>query len=177
MTWLFWISCAVIALKSEGWQVEVSEQGSVRLWLQTEALSSSAVLRLILNDREISSTPVTVWLDSDINKVYIPSETCSMISVWMCVSCRPVRWTLTRPTVWWRSCLIRYQETTRARTPHSSKTAGPRTSSRWCLWIRVCLLCHIITLIYRAALQGKCQLIRPIRKDANLVYTGKQQKY
>uniref|UniRef100_A0A673JLD5 Myomesin-3-like n=1 Tax=Sinocyclocheilus rhinocerous TaxID=307959 RepID=A0A673JLD5_9TELE len=47
----------VIALKSEGWQVDVSEQGSVRLWLQTEALSSAAVLRLILNDREISSTP------------------------------------------------------------------------------------------------------------------------
>ncbi len=105
--------------------------------------------------QRISSTPVTVWLDSDINKVYIPSETCSMISVWMCVSCRPVRWTLTRPTVWWRSCLIRYQETTRARTPRSSKTAGPRTSSHWCLWIRVCLLCHIITLIYRASFQGK----------------------
>uniref|UniRef100_A0A8C1SRH5 Myomesin 3 n=1 Tax=Cyprinus carpio TaxID=7962 RepID=A0A8C1SRH5_CYPCA len=51
------ISSAVIALKSEGWQVDVSEQGSVRLWLQTEALSSAAVLRLILNDCEISSTP------------------------------------------------------------------------------------------------------------------------
>lgn len=48
---------AVIKLKS-GWQVEVSEQGNVRLWLQTETLSNSAELRLICNDREISSTPV-----------------------------------------------------------------------------------------------------------------------
>uniref|UniRef100_A0A3B1IHV5 Myomesin 3 n=1 Tax=Astyanax mexicanus TaxID=7994 RepID=A0A3B1IHV5_ASTMX len=42
---------------SEGWQVEVSDQGAVRLWLQTEPLSSSADLRMILNDREITSTP------------------------------------------------------------------------------------------------------------------------
>ncbi|XP_030606297.1 myomesin-3-like [Archocentrus centrarchus] len=46
----------LIALKS-GWQVEVSEKGSVRLWLQTETLSNAAELRLIFNDREISSTP------------------------------------------------------------------------------------------------------------------------
>uniref|UniRef100_A0A3Q3BA08 Myomesin 3 n=1 Tax=Kryptolebias marmoratus TaxID=37003 RepID=A0A3Q3BA08_KRYMA len=46
----------VIALKS-GWQVEVSEKGAMRLWLQTESLSDSAELRLICNDREISSTP------------------------------------------------------------------------------------------------------------------------
>ncbi|XP_030015067.1 myomesin-3 [Sphaeramia orbicularis] len=46
----------LIALKS-GWQVEVSETGSVRLWLQTESLSNAAELRLIFNDREISSTP------------------------------------------------------------------------------------------------------------------------
>ncbi|XP_015230877.1 PREDICTED: myomesin-3-like [Cyprinodon variegatus] len=44
----------LIALKS-AWQVEVSEKGSVRLWLQTESLSSSAELRLIFNDREMSS--------------------------------------------------------------------------------------------------------------------------
>lgn len=46
----------LIALKS-GWQVEVSETGSVRLWLQTESLSNAAELRLIFNDQEISSTP------------------------------------------------------------------------------------------------------------------------
>ncbi|CAJ1062752.1 myomesin-3 [Xyrichtys novacula] len=46
----------LIALKS-GWQVEVSEKGEVRLWLQTESLSNDAELRLIFNDREISSTP------------------------------------------------------------------------------------------------------------------------
>uniref|UniRef100_A0A671WC93 Myomesin 3 n=1 Tax=Sparus aurata TaxID=8175 RepID=A0A671WC93_SPAAU len=37
--------------------VEVSEKGDVRLWLQTESLSNNAELRLIFNDREISSTP------------------------------------------------------------------------------------------------------------------------
>ncbi|KAM6994920.1 myomesin-3 isoform 1-T1 [Tautogolabrus adspersus] len=46
----------LIALKS-GWQVEVSEKGDVRLWLQTESLSDNAELRLIFNDREISSSP------------------------------------------------------------------------------------------------------------------------
>ncbi|KAK5861967.1 hypothetical protein PBY51_017402 [Eleginops maclovinus] len=46
----------LIALKS-GWQVEVSEKGDVRLWLQTESLSDDAELRLIFNDREISSSP------------------------------------------------------------------------------------------------------------------------
>ncbi|XP_037532742.1 myomesin-3 [Nematolebias whitei] len=46
----------LIALKS-AWQVEVSEKGGVRLWLQTESLSESAELRLVCNDREISSTP------------------------------------------------------------------------------------------------------------------------
>ncbi|KAG7469064.1 hypothetical protein MATL_G00124840 [Megalops atlanticus] len=39
------------------WQVEVMEKGEVRFWLQTESLSASAELHLILNDREISSTP------------------------------------------------------------------------------------------------------------------------
>lgn len=48
---------SVIDLKS-AWQVEVSEEGKVRLWLQTEGLSDSAELRLIFNDREISSSPV-----------------------------------------------------------------------------------------------------------------------
>ncbi|XP_051576030.1 myomesin-3-like [Myxocyprinus asiaticus] len=57
LTELSWqVRNPLIALKS-GWQVDVSEQGNVRLWLQTEALSSAAVLRLILNDREITSTP------------------------------------------------------------------------------------------------------------------------
>lgn len=47
----------VIDLKS-GWQVEVSEDGQVRLWLQTEGLSDSAELHLIFNDREIYNSPV-----------------------------------------------------------------------------------------------------------------------
>uniref|UniRef100_A0A3B3Z994 Uncharacterized protein n=1 Tax=Periophthalmus magnuspinnatus TaxID=409849 RepID=A0A3B3Z994_9GOBI len=54
---------AVIGLKT-GWQVEVSEEGRVRLWLQTESLSDAAELRLILNDQEIHSTPHrTITLD------------------------------------------------------------------------------------------------------------------
>ncbi|KAM7421303.1 hypothetical protein PAMA_015448 [Pampus argenteus] len=47
----------LIALKS-GWQVEVSEKGAVRLWLQTESLSDAAELHLIFNDQEISSSAV-----------------------------------------------------------------------------------------------------------------------
>ncbi|XP_072316366.1 myomesin-3 [Eucyclogobius newberryi] len=46
----------LIGLKT-GWQVEVSEEGRVRLWLQTESLSDDAELRLIFNDQEIHSTP------------------------------------------------------------------------------------------------------------------------
>ncbi|XP_029360148.1 myomesin-3 isoform X2 [Echeneis naucrates] len=46
----------LISLKT-GWQVEVSEKGDVRLWLQTESLSNAAELRLIFNDQEITSTP------------------------------------------------------------------------------------------------------------------------
>ncbi|XP_012680170.2 myomesin-3 [Clupea harengus] len=57
LTELGWhIRNPLIKLKS-GWKVEVSEQGNVRLWLQTEALSNAAQLCLILNDREISGTP------------------------------------------------------------------------------------------------------------------------
>uniref|UniRef100_UPI003AB0E41C myomesin-3 n=1 Tax=Centroberyx gerrardi TaxID=166262 RepID=UPI003AB0E41C len=57
LTELSWqVRNPLIALKS-GWEVEVNEKGNVRLWLQTESLSSAAELRLILNDREISSTP------------------------------------------------------------------------------------------------------------------------
>uniref|UniRef100_A0AAV2MA16 Ig-like domain-containing protein n=1 Tax=Knipowitschia caucasica TaxID=637954 RepID=A0AAV2MA16_KNICA len=46
----------LIGLRSD-WQVEVSEEGRVRLWLQTESLSDAAELRLILNDQEIHSSP------------------------------------------------------------------------------------------------------------------------
>lgn len=57
LTELGWhIRNPLIALRSK-WQVEVSERGSVRLWMQTESLSSAAELHLILNDREISSSP------------------------------------------------------------------------------------------------------------------------
>lgn len=48
----------VIALKS-GWHVEVTETGGARLWLHTESLSDDAELRLVFNDKEISSTPVS----------------------------------------------------------------------------------------------------------------------
>uniref|UniRef100_A0A3B3XT03 Myomesin 3 n=1 Tax=Poecilia mexicana TaxID=48701 RepID=A0A3B3XT03_9TELE len=38
-------------------EARVSEKGGVRLWLQTESLSNSAELRLVFNDREISTSP------------------------------------------------------------------------------------------------------------------------
>ncbi|KAM3873043.1 myomesin-3 [Diretmus argenteus] len=57
LTELSWhVRNPLIALKS-AWQVEVSENGNVRLWLQTEGLSNAAELRLVFNDREISSSP------------------------------------------------------------------------------------------------------------------------
>lgn len=62
----------MIELKS-GWQLEVSEEGDVRLWLQTESLSDSAELRLIFNDHEISSTPVRT---SMVNHSVATSEHC-----------------------------------------------------------------------------------------------------
>ncbi|XP_029306718.1 LOW QUALITY PROTEIN: myomesin-3 [Cottoperca gobio] len=46
----------LIALKSD-WQVDVSEKGEVRLWLQSESLSDDAELRLVFNDKEITSSP------------------------------------------------------------------------------------------------------------------------
>ncbi|XP_062322120.1 myomesin-3 [Osmerus eperlanus] len=56
LTELSWnIRNPLIGLRS-GWQVEVGEKGGVRLWMQTESLTSAAELCLILNDREISST-------------------------------------------------------------------------------------------------------------------------
>ena len=39
--------------------MEVKEDGGLRLWLLTEPLSAEAELRLVLNDREIASTPVS----------------------------------------------------------------------------------------------------------------------
>uniref|UniRef100_A0A8C4SW04 Myomesin 3 n=1 Tax=Erpetoichthys calabaricus TaxID=27687 RepID=A0A8C4SW04_ERPCA len=46
----------VIGMKSD-WAVDVLDNGTVRLWLQVEKLSPSAELKLIFNDKEISSTP------------------------------------------------------------------------------------------------------------------------
>ncbi|KAI1894840.1 hypothetical protein AGOR_G00119890 [Albula goreensis] len=46
----------LIALISP-WEIEVGEKGEVRFWLQTEPLTPSAELHLILNDKEISSAP------------------------------------------------------------------------------------------------------------------------
>ncbi|KAJ3598192.1 hypothetical protein NHX12_001703 [Muraenolepis orangiensis] len=56
LTELSWqIRNPLVGLRS-GWQVEVREDGGVRLWLQTEPLSAGAELRLVLNDREIAGT-------------------------------------------------------------------------------------------------------------------------
>ena len=42
-----------------GWNVEILEQGEVRLWLEVEKLSPAAELHLIFNEKEIFSSPVT----------------------------------------------------------------------------------------------------------------------
>jgi hypothetical protein len=54
------LSCAsqtVIKLIS-GWNVDILEQGEVRLWLEVEKLSPAAELHLIFNQQEIFSSPV-----------------------------------------------------------------------------------------------------------------------
>nr|XP_004657380.2 myomesin-3 [Jaculus jaculus] len=40
-----------------GWNVDILEQGEVRLWLEVEKLSPAAELHLIFNDKEIFSSP------------------------------------------------------------------------------------------------------------------------
>uniref|UniRef100_A0A8C0FAK1 Myomesin 3 n=1 Tax=Bubo bubo TaxID=30461 RepID=A0A8C0FAK1_BUBBB len=40
-----------------GWNIDVLEKGEVRLWLEVEKLSPNAELRLIFNDKELTSTP------------------------------------------------------------------------------------------------------------------------
>lgn len=50
---------------------------------------------------------------------------------------RHARSTLTRPMVWWRSCLTSSLRRTRAPTLPRWKMAVPRTSSPWCWWMRV----------------------------------------
>lgn len=52
------LSLPVIKLIS-GWNVEILEQGEVRLWLEVEKLSPAAELHLIFNEKEIFSSPVT----------------------------------------------------------------------------------------------------------------------
>lgn len=42
-----------------GWNVDILEQGEVRLWLEVEKLSPAAELHLIFNEKEIFSSPVT----------------------------------------------------------------------------------------------------------------------
>jgi hypothetical protein len=51
------LSLSVIKLIS-GWNVEILEQGEVRLWLEVEKLSPAAELHLIFNEKEIFSSPV-----------------------------------------------------------------------------------------------------------------------
>ncbi|XP_005353443.1 myomesin-3 [Microtus ochrogaster] len=41
-----------------GWNVDILEQGEVRLWLEVEKLSPAAELHLIFNEKEIFSSPV-----------------------------------------------------------------------------------------------------------------------
>ncbi|KAH0503078.1 Myomesin-3 [Microtus ochrogaster] len=44
-----------------GWNVDILEQGEVRLWLEVEKLSPAAELHLIFNEKEIFSSPTRVF--------------------------------------------------------------------------------------------------------------------
>lgn len=50
--------CLPVIKLISGWNVEVLEQGEVRLWLEVEKLSPAAELHLIFNEKEIFSSPV-----------------------------------------------------------------------------------------------------------------------
>lgn len=58
------ILCLPVIKLISGWNVEVLDQGEVRLWLEVEKLSPAAELHLILNEKEIFSSPVTGTRDS-----------------------------------------------------------------------------------------------------------------
>lgn len=50
--------CLPVIKLISGWNVDVLEQGEVRLWLEVEKLSPAAELHLIFNEKEIFSSPV-----------------------------------------------------------------------------------------------------------------------
>lgn len=51
--------CFPVIKLISGWNVDILEQGEVRLWLEVEKLSPAAELHLIFNEKEIFSSPVT----------------------------------------------------------------------------------------------------------------------
>lgn len=51
--------CHPVIKLISGWNVDILEQGEVRLWLEVEKLSPAAELHLIFNQKEIFSSPVT----------------------------------------------------------------------------------------------------------------------
>ena len=52
------VLCLPVIKLISGWNVEILEQGEVRLWLEVEKLSPAAELHLIFNEKEIFSSPV-----------------------------------------------------------------------------------------------------------------------
>lgn len=53
------VLCFPVIKLISGWNVDILEQGEVRLWLEVEKLSPAAELHLIFNEKEIFSSPVT----------------------------------------------------------------------------------------------------------------------
>lgn len=52
------VLCLPVIKLISGWNVDILEQGEVRLWLEVEKLSPAAELHLIFNEKEIFSSPV-----------------------------------------------------------------------------------------------------------------------
>lgn len=71
--------CLPVIKLISGWNVDVLEQGEVRLWLEVEQLSPAAELHLIFNEKEIFSSPV--------NGAHSPGEL-------PCPKASPVSWGL-----------------------------------------------------------------------------------
>lgn len=53
------VLCLPVIKLISGWNIDILEQGEVRLWLEVEKLSPAAELHLIFNEKEIFSSPVT----------------------------------------------------------------------------------------------------------------------
>lgn len=68
--------CLPVIKLISGWNIDILEQGEVRLWLEVEKLSPAAELHLIFNEKEIFSSPVTGTQDAYLGaRLQFPPQT------------------------------------------------------------------------------------------------------